>query len=131
MRKIASFIFASLFFVSGAFAQVAQGVAPFASGNVGSHFLPVGPAPIPSGGCSGAGASLSANANDSNGTVTGTTAANTTCTLTFANAYTVAPDCSATGITSALLTMTVTTTTLVVTYASTATFKWSYICLGK
>jgi hypothetical protein len=135
---MARFLLASVFALlacagisDAAFAQSAQGVAPFASGNVGSHFLPVGPVPTISAGCTGAGSAMSANANDSNGTVTGSTAASTTCTITFTNAYTSTPDCVASGISSPLLTQTVTTTTFVETHASTANFKFSYICVGK
>ena len=108
-----------------------QAYIPAAYGNVGSHFLPVGTAPTITAGCSGAGSAVDGNSTDSAGQIIGSTSAATTCTLTFANAFTNQPYCITSGSQSAILTQTVSTTTLVVTFASTANFKFWYSCFGK
>jgi hypothetical protein len=93
------------------------------------HVRATGTTPTLSAGCNGAGSSVSGN--DMHGTVTGQTAAATTCTLTFAAAYAAAPDCVTTGLTSPLTgAVTPATGTLVVNFASTPTYKWSYVCFG-
>lgn len=92
-------------------------------------------APTITAGCNGAGSSITGGAGaarDAHGTVTGQTAAATTCTITFATAFTNTPDCMATGLSSPLTgTVTPSTTTLVVNFASTANYKWSYVCMGN
>lgn len=86
-------------------------------------------APSLTAGCNGAGSSVSGN--DYYGTVTGQTAAATTCTLTFGTAFAAAPACTATGLTSPLTgAVTPGTGTLVVNFASTATYKFTYSCPG-
>jgi hypothetical protein len=98
--------------------------------NTAAHVSYVnGVAPTLTAGCNGAGSSVSGN--DVSGTVTGQTAAATTCTLTFGTAYAAAPNCTASGLSSPLTgAITTGTGTLVVNFASTANFKWSYSCFG-
>lgn len=87
-------------------------------------------APTLTAGCNGAGSAVSGS--DANGTITGQTAAATTCTLTFGAAYATAPNCAITGLSSPLTgAITVGTGSLVVNFASTANYKWSYVCFGK
>jgi hypothetical protein len=86
-------------------------------------------APTVTAGCNGAGSSVAGT--DLAGTVTGQTAAATTCTLTFGTAFASAPNCTVTGQSSPLTgAVTVATGTLVVNFASTANYKWSYTCYG-
>lgn len=86
-------------------------------------------APTITAGCSGAGSGLVGA--DHYGTVTGSTAAATTCTITFGTAFSVAPHCVASGQTSPLTgAITPTTSTLVVNFGSTANYKFSYVCFG-
>ena len=81
-------------------------------------------------GCNGAGSSVSGT--DMAGTVTGQTAAATTCTLTFTAAYGATPNCVVSGQNSPLTgAFTPSTGTLVVNFASTANYKWSYVCFGS
>lgn len=81
-------------------------------------------------GCNGAGTNLT-GATDAHGTITGQTAVATTCTLTFGTAFGAAPDCTVMGISSPLTgAVTVAAGSLVVNFASTANYKFSYICLG-
>lgn len=89
-----------------------------------------GTAPTLTAGCNGAGSVVSGN--NVSGTITGQTTAATTCTLTFANSgFASAPNCVAMGQSSPLTGVaTPGTTTLVVNFASTANYKWSYICPG-
>lgn len=108
-----------------------QAYIPAAYGNIGSHFLPVGPTPTLTAGCNGAGSAVDPLSTDTAGLITGQTAAATTCTLTFANAYTNAPYCVVSGQQSDTTVMTPGTTTLVVSFASTASMKINYICFGK
>lgn len=109
-----------------------QAYIPAALGNVGSHFLPIGgAAPTLTAGCNGAGSSVDSLSTDTAGLITGQTAAATTCTVTFGNAYTNAPYCVVSGQQSDITVMTPSTTTLVVSFASTASFKFNYICFGK
>lgn len=94
------------------------------------HLKMTGGTPSLTAGCNGAGSSVSGT--DIHGTVTGQTAAATTCTLTFGNAYSAAPDCVAMGISSPLTgTATPGTGTLVVNFASTANYKFTYFCPGN
>jgi hypothetical protein len=91
-----------------------------------------GTAPTLTAGCNGTGQVISSNANDNHGTITGQNSASTSCTLTFSAAYTAAPDCTVTGLSSPLTgAVTVGTGTIVVNFTSTANYKWSYICLGN
>ena len=87
-------------------------------------------APTLTGGCNGAGSSIATNATDSAGTVTGQTAAATSCTLTFHTAYTNTPFCVVSGQTGAITSYTPATSTLTVNFASTAGFKWTWVCHG-
>lgn len=92
-------------------------------------------APTLTAGCNGAGSAVSGNPGASNvhGTATGQTAAATTCTLTFANSgfTTNPPDCVVTGLTAPLTgAITVSTTTLVINFASVANFKFTWHCFG-
>jgi len=94
------------------------------------HTTYTGTAPTLTAGCNGAGQVISGS--DTAGTITGQTAASTSCTLTFATAYGAAPNCVASGQTAPLTgAITVGTGTLVVNFPSTANFKWSYICFGS
>lgn len=86
-------------------------------------------APTVTAGCNGAGVSVSGT--DMAATITGQTAAATTCTLTFGTAYAAAPNCAITGLTSPLTgAITVAAGTIVTNFASTASYKWSYVCHG-
>jgi hypothetical protein len=97
---------------------------------VGTKIRAAGSAPTISAGCNGAGSSIVGS--DLAGTVTGQTAAATTCTITFNVAYAATPHCVASGQSSPLTgAMTPSTTTLVVNFASTANYKWSYICMAQ
>ena len=87
-------------------------------------------APTLTAGCNGAGSSVSGN--DTHGTATGQTAAATTCTLTFAVAYAATPDCVVSGQSSPLTgAFTPSTATLVVNFASTANYKFTWHCYGQ
>jgi hypothetical protein len=89
-----------------------------------------GSAPTLTAGCNGAGSVVSGT--DAAGTITGQTAAATTCTLQFGTAYSATPHCVASGQTSPLTgALTPSTTTLVVNFASTANYKFSYVCFGS
>lgn len=81
-------------------------------------------------GCSGAGSSVASNSSDFAGNATGQTAAATTCTITFANAFSVTPSCVVTGDQSQPTAITRGTSTLVVTFASTANYRFSWNCVG-
>jgi hypothetical protein len=86
-------------------------------------------APTVSAGCNGAGSSVAGT--DFAGTVTGQTAAATTCTVTFGVAFAATPHCVVTGLTSPLTgAVTPATGTLVVNFASTANYKFTYHCAG-
>jgi hypothetical protein len=87
-------------------------------------------APTLTAGCNGAGNAITGN--NAHGTATGQTAAATTCTLTFANSgFMATPDCNVTGLSSPLTgAITPTTTTLVVNFASTANYKFTWHCFG-
>lgn len=92
-------------------------------------------APTLTAGCNGAGSSIAdgggGSGKDMHGTVTGQTAAATTCTVTFGTTYTNTPDCVAMGLSSPLTgAVTVSTSTLVVNFASTANYKFTYHCFG-
>src|SRR5215510_9754793 len=72
-------------------------------------------------GCNGAGSgALGVNTSDMMGAMQGQTAAATTCTLTFNKTWTGRPYCNVTGEQSQPLTVVPSTTTLVITFASTA-----------
>lgn len=96
---------------------------------VNGHAGMVGVAPTLTAGCNGAGSSVTGT--DVHGRVVGQTAAATTCTLTFAQGYAVAPQCVVTGLTAPLTgAVAITTTTLVVNFGSVANFNFTYNCLG-
>jgi len=107
-----------------------SGTATIGVGNTGGHFsVTSNSTPSLTAGCNGAGSSVTGS--DLNGTVTGQTAAATTCTLTFATAYGTTPNCVVSGQNSPLTgAFTPSTATLVVNFASTANYKWSYVCFG-
>lgn len=89
-------------------------------------------APTITAGCTGAGSAVGTGSTDLHGTITGSTAAVTTCTITFGTAFNNTPHCVTSGQTSPLTgAMTPSTTTLVVNFASTANYKWSYVCMGS
>ena len=80
-------------------------------------------------GCNGAGSVVSGS--DLSGTITGQTAAATTCTLTFGTVFAAAPRCVVTGLTSPLTgAVTPAAATLVVNFASTANYQFNYFCPG-
>lgn len=88
-------------------------------------------APTITAGCNGAGSSVGTGSTDTYGTITGQTTAATTCTITFGTAFANVPHCVTSGQTSPLTgAMTPSTSTLVVNFASTANYKWSYHCMG-
>jgi hypothetical protein len=90
-----------------------------------------GATPTLSAGCSGAGSSVTGN--NYHGTITGQTAAATTCTLSFAApTFQSSPDCQAIGYSSPLTGSVIVsgTSSLQVSFASTANYKWSYSCQG-
>jgi len=91
-------------------------------------------APTVSGGCNGAGSSITGAggvANDTHGTIVGQTAAATTCTVLFGTAYANAPDCVFSGFQSPITVInSVGTASFQITFASTANYKFSYICRG-
>jgi hypothetical protein len=93
-----------------------------------------GTAPTLTAGCNGAGSSVAASATDNAGTFTSQTAAATTCTLTFNHTWPQAPHCfcgDANASTSpvACSAGTMSTTTAVFDFASTASRVWAYHCL--
>lgn len=95
-----------------------------------AHIRVQGTAPTISAGCNGAGSSIIGS--DIAGTVTGQTAAATTCTILFNVAYANTPHCTASGQSSPLTgALTPSTTTLVVNFGSTANYKWSYNCYAQ
>lgn len=81
-------------------------------------------------GCNGAGSSVGTNSSDFAGNATGQTSAATTCTVTFANAFATTPSCTVTGDQSQPTAITRATGTLVVTFASTANYRFSWFCSG-
>lgn len=86
-------------------------------------------APSVSAGCNGAGSSVAGT--DFAGTVTGQTAAATTCTLTFGTTFGATPHCVPVGLSSPLTgVVTPAAGTLVVNFASTANYKFTYHCTG-
>jgi hypothetical protein len=88
-------------------------------------------APTISAGCNGAGSSITGN--NYHGTVTGSTTATTSCTISFAApSFQSSPDCQATGYSSPLTGSVIVsgTASLQVSFASTANYKWSYSCQG-
>lgn len=95
------------------------------------HFTMAGAStPTLTGGCNGAGSSVSGN--DLKGVVTGQTAAATTCTLTFARAYSTTPVCITQGNTTPLTGLNNNTASVItVSFNSTANFIWSYVCFGN
>lgn len=95
-----------------------------------AHLRGQGTTPTLTAGCNGAGSSVAGS--DLGGTVTGQTAAATTCTLTFATAFGTAANCVAMGQSSPLTgAATPGTATLVVNFASTANYKFSYVCVAN
>jgi hypothetical protein len=98
--------------------------------SVGTKIRAGGSAPTITAGCNGAGSSISGS--DLAGTVTGQTAAATTCTITFNSAYASAPYCTPVGVSSPLTgAITTTTTTLQVNFASTANYVFNYNCVAR
>lgn len=90
--------------------------------------------PVLTGNCVTAGggtSALSAGASAYSGRVTCTSTANTSATLTWATARGAVPQCVITGETVALTTFTNSTTAIVLTYASTASPIFDYICSGQ
>lgn len=87
-------------------------------------------APTITAGCNGAGSSVGTNSADNHGWITGQTAAATTCTITFGTGFGARPACVVSGEQSAILTMTPGASTLVVTFASTASYKFDWVCHG-
>lgn len=87
-----------------------------------------GSAPTLTGGCNGAGSSI--RGSDVNGEVTGQTSAATTCTVTFGTAFASKPYCVPTGDQSAITSKTVTASSMVVNFASTANFVFGWVCHG-
>lgn len=89
--------------------------------------------PTLSAGCNGSGASISGS--DNAGTITTQTASATTCTITFANTFLNAPTCVFTdgrASTSPLAFSAgaTTATTAIVDFASGASLKINYVCIG-
>lgn len=105
--------------------------AQAAAGGVGftGHIGGTGTAPVLS--ACGTAPALSAGANDIHGTVTeGATVAG--CVITFANAYTNAPDCVLSSPTGTLLvSYSTTTTSLTITHFSASGSKFTYHCMGQ
>lgn len=98
---------------------------------IGSRFINT-IAPTITAGCSGAGSSVGAGASKYSGRIIGQTAAATTCTVTFnGGGFAATPRCTPTGETGAITSFTPGTTTLVVNFASTASFTWDYTCEGN
>lgn len=87
-------------------------------------------APSISAGCNGAGSSVGTGSSDYAGNITGQTAAATTCTITFGTAFGNTPSCVTSGDQSAILTQVRATGTLVVTFASTANYRFNWVCSG-
>jgi len=89
-------------------------------------------APTLTAGCNGAGSTIDAGASKYSARVTGQAEAATTCTITFnGGGFAATPICTVSGETGAITSYTAGTTTLVVTFASAATFKWNYMCDGN
>jgi len=107
-----------------------SGTTSFTQSATGGHLGFVSSStPTLTAGCNGAGSVVSGT--DVSGTITGQTAAATTCTLTFGTAFGAAPNCVAMGQSSPLTgAATPATGTLVVNFASTANYKFSYYCPG-
>ena len=98
--------------------------------SIGTKIRAAGSAPTLTAGCNGAGSSVSGS--DLAGQVTGQTAAATTCTLTFNSAYSATPYCVVTGNSSPLTgVVTPSTGTIVVNFASTANYQFSYVCVAR
>ncbi len=87
-------------------------------------------APTITAGCNGAGMAVGAGSSDLHGWATGQTSVATTCTVTFGTGFTNRPSCNVTGEQSAILTSTPGTGTLVVTFLSTANYKFDWHCMG-
>lgn len=99
--------------------------------NGDGHIIPNGPSvPSLTAGCNGAGSSIATNSTDVAGSATGQTAAATTCTLSFGTSFVTASYCTTSGAQSAILTQTAGLSTLVVTFASTANFVFTWQCFG-
>ena len=97
------------------------------------YYTSGGNAPTVTAGCNGAGSSVATGSTNSSGTITGQTAAATGCTITFAvpSTWTNAPVCVVTGLTGQPINTFATSTTLAITFASTASYKFSYFCQGS
>jgi hypothetical protein len=95
------------------------------------HLGYLGTAPTITSGCTGAGSSVLSGSTDNAGEVEGSTAAATTCTITFAKAFTTSNFCMTQGNSAPLTgTATYSLTTLTVNFPSTANFFWTYMCWG-
>jgi hypothetical protein len=81
-------------------------------------------------GCNGVGSSVGTNSSDFAGNAVGQTAAATTCTVTFANAFATTPSCVVTGDQSQPTAITRSVSTLVLTFASTALYRFNWHCSG-
>jgi hypothetical protein len=87
-----------------------------------------GSAPTLTAGCNGGGSAISGT--DISGTVTGQTAAATSCTVTFGTAFGATPRCTPTGRTTPVTSYTPGTGTLVINFASTASAVFDWTCYG-
>jgi hypothetical protein len=87
-------------------------------------------APTLTAGCNGAGSSIASGSSDVHGSATGQTTAATTCTLTFGTAFASVPNCVVSGDQSAITALTRNIGTLVITFASTANYRFNWHCMG-
>lgn len=86
-------------------------------------------APTIAGGCGGTSSIVAGS--DAAANVTGQNSNVTSCILQFGTAYSAAPVCTASGISSPLTgTITASTTSLTVHFTGTTSYQWSYICHG-
>lgn len=86
-------------------------------------------APTITAGCNGTGSAIVGT--DLSANVTGKNTNSTTCTVTFGVAFAAVPKCTVSGQTSAITSFTPAADTIVVTFANTGNYKWSYICTGS
>ena len=93
---------------------------------------PYGSGTAPTLSACGTSPSLSTGANDTHGTITTGTASPTSCTLTWAAAYTNTPDCSIDSPGGTTINSFVpTAATLVINFPGTSSAKFTYICHGN
>lgn len=94
------------------------------------HIDVAGPAPTITAGCNGAGSQV-VTGTDQGAVIEGQTAAATTCTITFAHAFSAGPSCAVQGLSSPITGVPVINTTgITVTFASSTNYFWSYACRG-